>query len=117
MTFNRLRIDTNDGSPVVEYRIENGGVERRTLEMAAEKSAVTEGEWQRFTPEQLASLVTANTVVAYWLSRRFGIHALIPACSKSSSSASNGTGGELAQHDPQARALCKNERVTAKVKE
>jgi len=92
MTCNRLRIDRNDGSPVVEYRVENGCLEYRTIEVQPELSAAVDGQWQRLTHEQLASHMSANRVVAYWLSRRFGIHALIHACSKSSSSASNGTG-------------------------
>ena len=92
MSSNKLRIDPNDGSPVVEYRVENGCLERRIIGASAELSAALDGQWQRLTREQLASHVSANRVVAHWLSRRFGIHALIRACSKSSSSASNGTG-------------------------
>jgi hypothetical protein len=67
---NRLRLDPNDGSPVVDYRIENGRVERRTLVPAAERSTAIEVQWQSLTLEQLTSQVLANRVVAYWLSRR-----------------------------------------------
>jgi len=86
MSSNKLRIDPNDGSPVVEYRVENGCLERRIIGASAELSAALDGQWQRLTREQLASHVSANRVVAHWLSRRFGIHALVRVCSKSSSS-------------------------------
>jgi len=80
LACNRLRIDLCDGSPVVDYRIENGCVESRTLEMAAEGGTTTEERWQRVTPEQLSSHVMADTVVAQWLRRRMGVHRLIRAC-------------------------------------
>ena len=35
LACNRLRIDPSDGSPVVDYRIEDGRVERRTLVLQA----------------------------------------------------------------------------------
>ena len=79
----RLRIDPCDGSPVVDYRIENGCVESRTLEMATEASTTTEERWQRLTPEQLISHVMADTVVAQWLCRRMGVHGLVRACTSS----------------------------------
>ena len=64
MACNNLRIDLGDGSPVVDYRIENDYVVTRTLEAENEKP------WQRLTPEQLTSQVMADTVVARWLHRR-----------------------------------------------
>ena len=88
---NRLRIDPKDGSPEVDYRIENDRVECRNVGTAAQGSAALELAWQRLTPEQLTSHVMANTVVAYWLSRRLGVHALIRACSQHASQ----LGGEL----------------------
>jgi hypothetical protein len=87
LACNRLRIDPGDGSPVVDYRIENGSVESRTLETAAESSTATAKEWQRLTLEQLSSHVMAETVVAHWLHRRMGVHRLIRACTQHSSSA------------------------------
>ena len=75
---NKLRIDPNDGSPVLEYRIEDGQVERRTVETPALEGAATEAQWQ-LTTAQLASHVMANTVVAHWLSRRLGIYSLLRA--------------------------------------
>lgn len=76
----RLRIDPGDGSPVVDYQIEDGRVERRTLPPVAQVGATMEGQWERLTPEQLTDHVMANTVVAQWLARRLGIHALIRTC-------------------------------------
>ena len=84
MTCNRLRIDPNDGSSVVEYRVENDGVERRTLDKSS--GCMIEGEWQQLTRDQLASHVMANTVVAHWLSKRLGLHALLRACTRPHSS-------------------------------
>jgi len=86
----RLRIDPGDGSPVVDYRIENGCVESRILGMAAESSTATEKQWQWLTLEQLSFHVMADTVVAHWLHRRMGVHRLIRACTQHSSSANNG---------------------------
>ena len=37
LAFNRLRIDPGNGSPAVDYRIENGFVESSTLETDATK--------------------------------------------------------------------------------
>jgi hypothetical protein len=83
LACNRLRIDPCDGSPVVDYRIENGCVESRTVETAAESGITSEERWQRLTPEQLSSHVMAHTVVARWLGRRMGVHTLIRACTSS----------------------------------
>ena len=77
---NHLRIDPGHGSPVVDYRIENGHVESRTLESVAERNAAVEKAWQPLTPEQLSSHVMRDTIVARWLSRRMGILPLIRAC-------------------------------------
>jgi hypothetical protein len=90
LVCNRLCIDPNDGSPAVEYRIENHRVERRTREMIGEKTTAHEEQWQRLTPEQLTSHVMANTVVAHWVSRRLGLHSLVRACNQCSSSISSG---------------------------
>jgi hypothetical protein len=87
LACNRLRIDPCDGSPAVDYRIEDGCIESRTLETATETGTATEKQWQRLTPEQLSSHVMADTVVAHWLCRRMGVHRLIRACT---SSANNG---------------------------
>jgi hypothetical protein len=73
MTHNRLRIDARNCSPAVEYRIENGQVERRSQAMATEAGPVVEREWQQLTREQLTSETVMNPVFANWLRRRLGI--------------------------------------------
>jgi hypothetical protein len=84
LTFKRLRIDPGDGCPAVEYRIEDDHVDSRVLDSATERSGAIEAPWQRLTPEQLCSLVMADTVVARWLSRRMGVHRLIRVCNQDS---------------------------------
>src|SRR5690348_13879913 len=91
LACNRLRIDPGNGSPAVEYRIEDEFVESRTLETDAARRSVpaSEKRWQRLTPEQLTSRVMANTVVAHWLRYRMGVHRLVRACNQDSPSLSN----------------------------
>lgn len=73
----RLRIDANDGSRAIDYRIEDGRVEHvEHREMAAAERAI-EAQWQRLTHQQLTSHVMANTVVAQWLVGRLGLHSLV----------------------------------------
>jgi len=87
LACNRLRIDLGNGSPALEYRIENGFVESRTLEADAATQGIPaiEKQWQRLTPQQLTSRVLADRVVAHWLSYRMGIHRLVQACHPESS--------------------------------
>jgi hypothetical protein len=75
---NRLRIDLNDGSPVVEYQIVDGQVERRTV--ITRTTAPIEMDWRRLTAQELTAHIMANTVVAIWLSRRMGFQPLMRAC-------------------------------------
>jgi hypothetical protein len=78
LACNRLRIDSGNSSPVVEYRIEKDRVERR--EISFEKSVPRETEWWRLTPEQVSSHVIANTVLARWLRGRIGLFRLLRIC-------------------------------------
>jgi hypothetical protein len=80
LVSNRLRLSPGNGSPVVDYRIENGCVESRTLEPGGQGSSIVEKEWQQLTPEELSSQVMEDTVLARWLSRRMGIFRLVRAC-------------------------------------
>jgi hypothetical protein len=84
LACSRLRIDPGNGSPAVDYRIESGFVESRTLETDAAKGSMPaiEKPWQRLTPKQLTSRVMADRVVAQWLRHRMGLHGLIRACSQ-----------------------------------
>ena len=76
--WNKLRVDPGDGSPVEDYRIENGHVEMRVLDFGLDSDA--HRQWRRLTREQLISHVMSNTLLAQWLQRRMGVHPLIRAC-------------------------------------
>ena len=86
LACNRLRIDRDDGPAAVDYRIEDGRVECRTLEMATGDNPATSKQWQRLTPEQLTSHIMSNTIVAQWLQRRMGVYQLVRACDQNFSS-------------------------------
>ena len=83
---NRLRIDLNDGCHAVDYRIQYGNVESRTLETGSETDDESENDWHRLTADQLSSHVMADTVVARWLRGRMGARRLIRACNQEPSS-------------------------------
>ena len=76
----RLRLESGDGSPEKEYRIEDGNVEVRTLDPEGGSPGRTRSVWWRLTPEQLSVHVERNTVVAQWLERRLGWRRLLQAC-------------------------------------
>lgn len=83
ITWNKLRIDPNDGSPILEYRIQNGRVEHRS-QAAVQRDIPSEMHWQQLTPEQLTSHATLGTVLPMWLSRRLGVHSPIRTCTQHS---------------------------------
>ena len=76
----RLRLESGDGSPAKEYRIEDGEVEVRTLDPEGGSVRRTGSVWWRLTPEQLSIHVERNTVVAQWMERRLGWRRLLQAC-------------------------------------
>lgn len=76
---NTLRIDDGNGSSIIDYRIQAGGVESRIVDSA---TLGTENGWRPVRAEQLSSHVMSNNVVAQWLHRRMGIHALLRACTQ-----------------------------------
>ncbi len=82
LAWNTLRVDPGDGSPVQDYRIENGHVEMRVLDIKMKFAPEGHCRWRRLTPPQLASHVMGNTAVAQWLQRRMGVHSLIRACAQ-----------------------------------
>lgn len=83
LTWNKLRIDPGNDAPGMDYRIENGCVESRMVDDEIdERGSSTEECWQRLTPQELSCLVTANPLVARWLSRRMGIRRVIRACNE-----------------------------------
>ena len=81
LACNRLRLDAPDGSPWEDYRIENGHVEMHVPDVEAKPQ---KGSWRQLTPEQITWHVMRNTVVAQWLQRRIGLHALLRACTQQS---------------------------------
>lgn len=83
MACNSLRIDAGDGSPVMEYRIENGHVESRVSFSPEETS---ESDWKPVTPEELSEHVMSGTILSLWLRRRMGISPLVRACNSDASS-------------------------------
>jgi hypothetical protein len=88
---NRFRIDPGIGSPAVDYRIENGLVERRSVKTTRQREATSE-KWQRLTSSQEhTSRVMADTIVLRWLGRRIELRWLIRACNQQSSVANDGT--------------------------
>jgi hypothetical protein len=76
----RLRLESVDGSPAKEYRIEDGNVDVRTVEPNEGSDRRSGDVWSRLTPEQLSMHVERNTVVAQWLERRLGWRHLLQAC-------------------------------------
>ncbi len=76
----RLRLESGDGSPAKEYRIEDGKVEVRTLDPEGGSVRGTGSVWWQLTPEQLSIHVERNTVVALWLERRLGWRRLLQVC-------------------------------------
>jgi hypothetical protein len=72
----KLRLESRNGSPAKEYRIEGGNVEVRTLDRESDDVSV----WSRLTPEQMSIHVKRNTVVASWLESRLGWRRLLQAC-------------------------------------
>jgi len=83
MACNSLRIDAGDGSPVMEYRIENGHVESR---ISFSREETHQSDWKAVSPEELSEHVMSGTILSLWLRRRMGIFRLVRACSSDASS-------------------------------
>ena len=83
MACNSLRIDAGDGSPVMDYRIENGHIECR-ISFSPEET--TQSDWKAVSPEELSEHVMSGTILSLWLRRRMGIFPLVRACSPDASS-------------------------------
>jgi hypothetical protein len=91
LAWNRLRIDCGNGSRAVDYRIENGSVESRSLRLRNDETVVARQQWHRLTPEELSSLVKSNQVLAQWLTRRMGVFAVVRACNTPADEAGEGS--------------------------
>ena len=88
----RLRLDPGDGSPVTDYRIEDGRIQYRMFyeSASAEAESLTaemEENWHELTPQELTTHVLAKPVLARWLRRRMGIFSLVRACNSDDSPA------------------------------
>ena len=83
MAYNSFRIDPDDGSDVIEYRIDDGWVERRTGEGRTRDGVYREAQWERLTPNQLFSEIMTCAAFAYWLYQGLGSQMLLHACSPS----------------------------------
>ncbi len=60
----RLRLESGNGSPAKEYRIEDGNVEVRALDLEGGSVRYTGSVWWRLTSEQLSNHVERNTFLA-----------------------------------------------------
>jgi hypothetical protein len=90
LACNRLRIDPGNGSPAVDYRIENGCVESRTLETDAAKSTLAiEKQWQRLTPEATNLPCNGGYGCCIMATLQNGVHRLIRACNQDGSASNN----------------------------
>ena len=84
LTSKRLRLEPGNGSPITEYRIENGTVAVRTVDLnrRSGRDHDEESGWQQLTPEQLRFHVERRTVVAEWLKHRLGWRRLLRECAR-----------------------------------
>lgn len=62
-----LRIPSENGSPVNEYRISNGQIEFRSLDVQGKPFMHSEGKWKVLDGPDLQLHFSLNTVVAQWL--------------------------------------------------
>lgn len=62
-----LRIPSENGSPVNEYRIHNGQIEFRSLDVQGRPFMHSEGKWKALDRPDLQLHFSLNTVVAQWL--------------------------------------------------
>ncbi|HYA25767.1 MAG TPA: hypothetical protein VEF05_16505 [Terriglobales bacterium] len=84
LTSKRLRLESENGSPITEYSIENGTVAVRSVDLnrRSDPQQAEETSWQQLTPEQLRFHVERHTVVAEWLKRRLGWRRLLRECAR-----------------------------------
>src|SRR5437016_2863592 len=70
-----LRIPSENGSPVNEYRIHNGEIEFRALDVQGKPFMHSAGRWKVLDVPDLQLHFSLNTVVAQWLLGR--LHTLL----------------------------------------
>ena len=65
-----LRIPSENGSPINEYRIQNGQIEFRSLDATGKPFSITKGKWRVLDISELQLHFALDTVVAQWLMQR-----------------------------------------------
>jgi len=67
-----LKIPSENGSPINEYRIHHGQIEFRSLDPLGNPFPRYAGNWWTLTAADLQFHFALNTVVAKWLMQRLG---------------------------------------------
>ena len=80
-----LRIPSENGSPINEYRIHNSQIEFRALDQRGHPFLHNEGSWKILDGTDLQLHFSLNTVVAQWLLGR--LHAILYPPKQSSKAA------------------------------
>lgn len=62
-----LKIPSENGSPINEYRIHGGHIEFRSLDSQGQPFSRTAGKWIALDPSDLELHFALNTAVAQWL--------------------------------------------------
>ena len=65
-----LRIPSENGSPINEYRIQNGQIEFRSLDATGKPFSITKAKWRVLDVSELQLHFVLDTVVAQWLMQR-----------------------------------------------
>lgn len=65
-----LRLPSENGSPINEYRIQNGQIEFRSLDSTGKPFSITKGSWRVLDISELQLHFALDTVVAQWLMQR-----------------------------------------------
>jgi hypothetical protein len=69
---NFLKIPSQDGSPINEYRIRHGQIQFRSLDSQGNPFPYTAGAWRTLDAGDLQMHFVLNTAVAQWLVARLG---------------------------------------------
>lgn len=69
---NLLRISSENGSPVNEYRIHQGQIEFRSLDIHDPPVSLSSEQWQSLDVADIQFHFVLKTVVAQWLIERLG---------------------------------------------
>lgn len=67
---NLLKIPSENGSPINEYRIHGGHIQFRSLDSRGQPFPQTAGKWTVLDPSDLQLHFALNTAVAQWLMER-----------------------------------------------